>query len=447
MELQRKVDAELRQWMDRAGRQPLLLLGARQVGKTFTVEHFGQAHFRSTVTVNFQTDLARLRPVFERSLDPQAIVDDLSYLTGSRIVPGETLLVFDEVQLCQPALTSLKYFAEQAPECAIIATGSLVGVSVHRETPYTFPVGKVDIIQMYPLDFEEFLWALGKRVQADGIRACVAERRPFVAHDDAVGWARQYMMVGGLPRVVQAFIEASDWAEVRRLQRDLSTMYLADMALYADAQDAVRTRLLWESVPHQLARETNRKFIMTDVRSGARFHQYETSFAWLESAGLLYRHFQCEEPVAPLRPRSGGTFFKAYLFDVGILSAQLGVVPEAFCNSDGYQQISGAFRGGVVENYLKQALVAADLDSQYWSSGNAAEVDFVLVDKTMKVIPMEVKSSDNTRSRSLSSYTARFSPSYSIRLSTKNVATQNGLVSLPLYAVFCLPDVLTSGVG
>ncbi|MCL2653960.1 MAG: DUF4143 domain-containing protein, partial [Propionibacteriaceae bacterium] len=282
------------------------------------------------------------------------------------------------------------------------------------------------------------------RNQADGIRACVAERRPFVAHDDAVTWARQYMMVGGLPRVVQAFAQNSDWEEVRRIQRDLSTMYLADMALYADAQDAIRTRLIWESAPNQLARDTSRKFILSDVRSGARFHQFETSFAWLESAGLLYRHYQSEEPVAPLRPRGGGTFFKAFLFDVGILSAQLGVMPTAFCNRDGYRQISGAFRGGIAENFVKQSLVAAGIESQYWASGNAAEVDFLLVDKTMRVVPMEVNSSDNTRSQSLASYVARFDPARAIRLSTKNIGTEDRLTTLPLYAAFCLADVLAA---
>ena len=445
MELERKVESVLRQWANRPGRQPALLLGARQVGKTFTAQRFGQANFASTVTVNFQTDLARLRPVFERNLDPRAIVEDISYLTGAQIVPNKTLLVFDEIQLCQAALTSLKYFAEQAPEYAIIATGSLVGVSVHRESPYTFPVGKVDIVHMFPLDFEEFLWAIGKRQQADGIRACVADRRPFVAHDDAMAWMRQYMMTGGLPRVVQAFVQAADWEEVRRLQRDLATIYLADMALYADAQDAIRTRLIWQSVPNQLARESSRKFTLADVRSGARFNQYETSFAWLESAGLLHRHYQTEEPVAPLRPRGGGTFFKAFLFDVGVLSAQLGVDPVTFCNSTGYQQISAAFRGGIAENLVKQALVAAGIDSQYWSSGNTAEVDFLLVDRVMKVVPMEVKSSDNTRSRSLTSYRDRFNPLRAIRLSAKNIGDDGSLITLPLYAVFTLADVLAEG--
>jgi len=444
MELERKVEASLRQWMERPGRQPLLLLGARQVGKTFTAEQFGRAHFPSTVTINFQTDLARLRAVFERTLDPPTIIEDLSYLTGRSITPGQTLLVFDEIQLCQAALTSLKYFAEQAPEYGIIATGSLVGLSVHREAPYTFPVGKVDIVRMYPLDVEEFLWAAGKRRQADGIRAGVAGRRGFIAHDEAMVSVRQYMMVGGLPRVVQAFVQTNDWNEVRRIQRDLATMYLADMALYAEAQDAIRTRLIWESVPSQLARETGRKFTLSDVRSGARFHQFETSFAWLEAAGLLYRHYQCEQPVAPLRPRGGGTFFKAFLFDVGILSAQVGVTPEAFCNSAGYQRISSAFRGGIVENYVKQALVTAGIDSQYWSSGNTAEIDFVLVDRAMEVVPMEVKSSDTTRSRSLATYMSRFAPSRGIRLSAKNIGWENRLVTLPLYAAFCLPDVLAS---
>lgn len=446
MEMARKVENELLSWMTRRTRQPLLLLGARQVGKTFTAQRFGRQKFVSTVTLNFQTDLARLQTVFEGRLDPHSIIENIGYLTGTKITPGQTLLIMDEVQLCPAALTSLKYFAEQAPEYAIIATGSQFGVSVDRHDPYTFPVGKVDIVHMFPLDLEEFLWAMDEQVLADGIRASAARRQPFIAHDDAMRLTRQYMTVGGLPRAVEAFTETGSWEEVRRIQRDLASMYVADMALYADPTDAVRTRQIWVSAPYQLARD-NRKFTLASMQSGARFHQFETSFAWLEAAGLIYRHYQTEEPVAPLRPRSDGTFFKTYLFDVGILSAQLGVIPQTFCNESGYMQISSTFRGGIVENYVKQALGATGLESQYWSSGNAAEIDFLLVDPAMRVIPMEVKSGDNTRSRSLDSYRAKFAPAYSIRLSTKNIGDGDDLAALPLYAAFCLPDTLAARIG
>jgi len=270
----------------------------------------------------------------------------------------------------------------------------------------------------------------------------VRRRTGFSAHDEAISAVRQYMMSGGLPRVVSTFAETGDWGEVRRIQRDVALLYAADMALYAQPHEAVRIRSIWNSVPSQLTRVTNRKFILSDMKSGARFHQYETGFAWLDAAGLVHRHFQVEEPVAPLRPRNDGTFFKAYLFDVGILSAQLDVTPRVFCSQAGYAQVSSSFRGGIAENYVKQALVAAGLDSSYWSSGNTAEVDFLLVDATMKVVPMEVKSSDNTRSRSLESYRTRFHPEMSIRLSTQNIGGDTGLTSLPLYAAFCLPQVL-----
>ena len=442
MEFERKIEAELLRWKARPRRQPLLLLGARQVGKTFTAEYFGRTSFTSSVTFNFQNDLARLGPVFDKRLDPDAIIEDLGYLSGTKITPGETLIILDEVQLCPAALTALKYFAEQAPQYPIIATGSLFGISVHREDPYSFPVGKVDIAHMFPLDFEEFLWALGRRPLAEGIKASVSRRSPFVAHDEAMKLVRQYMMTGGLPRVVEALVETSDWSEVRRLQRDLAAMYVADMALYAEPSDAVRIRLVWGSAPAQLARETSRKFVLSGMQAGARFHQFETAFAWLEDAGLLLRHFQTEEPVAPLRPRSDGTFFKAYLFDVGILASQLDVAPPVFCSETGYAQLSGAFRGGIVENYVKQALVAAGLGSQYWASGNTAEVDFLLVDQNMHVVPMEVKSADNTRSRSLSSYRERYHPELAIRLSSKSIGTEGTLLSLPLYAAFCLKDAL-----
>ncbi|MDR0283541.1 MAG: ATP-binding protein [Propionibacteriaceae bacterium] len=445
MDMQRKVEAELAKWRDRARRQPLLLLGARQVGKTFTATRFGRAYFPSLVTANFQTDLKRLAPVFDAGLDPRRILAGLASVTGERIVPGETLLLFDEVQLSPAALTSLKFFAEQLPEQAIIATGSLFGITIHREPQYALPVGKVDIVRMYPLDFEEFLWATGHRVQADGLRTFVDTRRPFPAHDDALRWVRQYMMTGGLPRVVAAWVEARDWSEVRQLQRDLSTLYVGDMALYAGPSAAIRTREVWDSLPRQLTRETSRKFKLADLKPGARFHQYETSFAWLEAAGLIHRHFEAETPAAPLRPRDGGTFFKAYSLDTGLLAAQVDVIPEVFCDDTRYAQIAPAFRGGIAENYVKQALVAAGLDSLYWTSANTAEIDFLLVDELMRVVPLEVKSGDNVRSQSLRVYKERYSPTRSIRLSTKNIGQDGDLTQLPLYAAYCLPEVLRSG--
>ncbi|MDR0783313.1 MAG: ATP-binding protein [Propionibacteriaceae bacterium] len=458
MELRRKIETDLLAWKRRTNRKPLLLLGARQVGKTHSVERFGRAHFNSTVTINFQTDGARLRPIFEADLHPKRIIEDISYLTGSRIVPGQTLLIFDEIQLCNPALTSLKYFQEQASEYPIIATGSLFGVSISREDSYTFPVGKVDLVNMVPMDFEEYLWAVGAQVQAEGVRSIIERVRScaedprassrsdsslgYVAHDEMMRQLRRYMMIGGLPEVVSSFVEQADWGEIRRLQQDLATHYTADMALYASPGDAVRTRAIWSSVPRQLTRDNSTKFKLTDMKSGARFRQYETSFAWLESAGLIHRHFQAEEPVAPLRPREDGTFFKVFLLDVGILSARLGVVPEVFCSTAGAQQISTTFRGGIAENYVKQALVACGVESMYWRSGNTAEVDFLLVDATMGVIPLEVKSGDNVRSSSLNLYNTRYRPTRSVRMSSRNFGFEDGLISLPLYAAFCLPELL-----
>ena len=438
MEIERKVESELLSWKTRSNRQPLLLLGARQVGKSFTAAHFGRTNFTSVIQLDFQTDLARLRPIFEPRIDPPTIISEISLLTGTEIKPEETLLIFDEVQLCPAALTSLKYFAERTPEYPIIATGSLFGVSIPRQFPYTFPVGKVNIVNMYPLDFEEFLGALGKSILTEGIRDSVQRRTRFVAHDDAMKLVRQFMMTGGLPRAVDTFEQTGDWEAVRRVQRQLASLYAADMALYATNSDAVRTRQVWDSVPQQLSREANRKFVLADIQANARYNQFEVPFAWLEDAGLIYRHYQTEQPVAPLRPRTGGTYFKVYLFDTGILSAQLDIPAAMFCSETRYVQLSSAFRGGIVENYVKQALVAAGRKSQYWTSGSTAEIDFLLVDEALNVVPMEVKSGDNTRSRSLDSFIARYDPKRAIRLSSKNFGQEGILTSLPLYSVFCL---------
>jgi predicted AAA+ superfamily ATPase len=437
--MRRKVEDALIRWKQKArGRLPLLLLGARQVGKTYSVERFAQKHFDDFLTINFQTDLERLTRLFEIDLVPQRIVRDLSLLYGRAIDPKKTLLVFDEVQLCQPALSSLKYFAEQAPETFLIATGSLFGIVIHRDERYSFPVGKVEILHMYPLDFEEYLWAQGHGLWAEGIRACFAENRPFPAHREAMGLYREYLMVGGLPAAVNSYLSTRDFNNLREVQRGLATLYTADMAIYLDDTDASRTKAIWRSVPRQLARAHNHKFKFADVKSGARQHQYEAPFTWLENAGLVFRHRQVTSGETPFEPRGGGSFFKAYLLDVGLLSSQMGILPEVFLNPMGYQQIASGFRSALAENYIKQVLEANGLESYYWTSGNTAEIDFLIQDSRMRAVPLEVKSADNVQSKSLKVFREKYAAPLSLRLSSAEFGMAAGIKSVPLYAAYCI---------
>ena len=435
--MRRKITDALVAWRDMAKRRPVLLLGARQVGKTYAAEHFGAAHFASFVTINFQIDLDRLTRVFTTDLDPVRILEELGFLYNTAITP-DTLVIFDEIQLCQPALTSLKYFAERAPRQPIIATGSQFGVTVHREARYSFPVGQIHLLNLYPLDFEEFCWAVDKEHWSEGIRRSYETATAFVAHREAMDLYRRYTMVGGLPAAVEAYASGAGWQAVRTEQRGVAALYTADMGLYLTDSDAGWAKAVWASAPQQLARETNRKFVLADVRSGARRHALEVPFAYLEHAGLIHRHHEATGPVAPLTGRADGTFFKVYLGDVGLLSAQLGLRPDAFLDQSTYRLLSPAFRGALAENYVKQTLEANQVPSFYWRSGNTAEIDFLITDDRMRVVPIEVKSADNLRSRSLSVYRDAFSPPLAVRLSGAEFGLEHGLKSVPLYAAFCL---------
>jgi predicted AAA+ superfamily ATPase len=436
--MKRKLESRLNDWKSKSKRLPLLILGARQVGKTYLVERFAKEQFADYLILNFQTDLERLSRVFEVNLDSKRIVRELGLLYGKNITLENTLLVFDEIQLCQPAITSLKYFAERQPGMPIIATGSLFGIALHRDQRYSFPVGKVEIAHLHPLDFEEYLWAKDRALWANGIRECFAANEPFLAHREASALYREYLMIGGLPAVVADFVATDSFDSARELQRSLSTLYTADMSIYLSDIDASRTRAIWNSIPRQLAREQNNKFKLADVKSGARQKEFEAPFSWLESAGLVFRHWQTIGGMTPFEPRLDGTFYKAYLLDVGLLSSQMGVRPDVFLDHDGYRQISPAFRGALAENYIKQTLEANEVESFYWTSGNRAEIDFIIQDSRMRPVPLDIKSADNVQSKSLKVYQDKYSPELSVRISLAEFGHHKGLKSVPLYAAFCI---------
>ncbi len=430
--MKRKISEQLLQWKDRPGRKPLLICGARQVGKTYSALQFGREAYTNTVYLNFEgnPELAR---IFARNLEPERLIREIAAFSGQSIIPGKTLIIFDEIQASERALTSLKYFCEQTPEYDIIAAGSLLGVALNRET-YSFPVGKIDMITMYPLDFEEFLWAAGEPGMSDLIRESYTKRQEFSLHDKAMDLYRLYLVIGGMPQAVQSYVSMHDFNYVVNAQKTLETAYIADMAKYATPQETTRIMAVWDSLPAQLAKD-NHKFQYKVVKSGARAYQYAAPLSWLQHAGLIHKCTCVTEGRLPLTVYANHDAFKVYMTDTGLLCAKFGIPPHVVLHAP--KEIY-AFRGAMTENYVMQALVANGLTPYYWiPTQGQGEVDFVCQDCQGNIIPIEVKAAEHVRSRSLNDFVKRYDSPYAIRFSGRNFGWENNLFSVPLYAVFC----------
>jgi len=430
--MERKIVKELLAWKNNPQKQPLLLQGARQVGKTYILLSFGKAHYKNVVYFSLE-ESADIRAVFERDLNPERIVKELSAKSGQSILPGDTLLIFDEIQACEQALTSLKYFAEKAPEYHIVAAGSLLGVVVSRKK-FSFPVGKVDMLHLYPMDFEEFLWALNQKRLYDLICESYENFTPLSLHDTAMDWYKTYLVVGGMPRAVSEYAEKQDFDFVVAVQRTLNDSYIADMAKYATPIETTRNKAVWDSIPAQLAKE-NHKFQYKVIKSGARAKDYESAMDWLSAAGMINKCVNITEGNLPLKAYEQPDIFKVYMVDTGLLCSKLDIVANVVINTP--HNFNG-FKGALAENYIMQALVVNGIKPYYWSSQGKAEVDFVFQDRQSNVIPLEAKSADNVRSKSLRSFREIYKPVYSIRVSAKNFGFENNIKSIPLYAIGCL---------
>ncbi|GHV90089.1 ATPase [Spirochaetia bacterium] len=437
MNLNRKILAEFHDWKERKGHKPLLLYGARQVGKTYAVKQFGETRYQDTAYFNIEDD-DRIATVFEHDFDISRLIGELSLLHGRPIKAGETLIIFDEVQSSNRILSSLKYFNENAPQYDIIATGSLLGLSVGTGK-YSFPVGKVDNVRMYPLDFEEFLSALGHDQYAAHIRACFANNEKSFLHEELLRLYRLYLVIGGLPKVVTRYLAEEDLFAAREEQTALDANYVSDMAWYIDALEAGRTLEAWRSLPHQLAKE-NRKFQYRVVKSGGRAYQYESAIFWLKAAGLVYTCCRTSDGTPPYMADNMGTFFKAYSFDTGMLCAKMVRDPSVIVLESPAENpsLSDTFRGALAENYVMQAMSANGIEPFYWASSGIAELDFLFQDSKGNAVPLEVKSGERVRSKSLSEFMKRYKPPCGIRISTRNFGMENDIKSIPLYAVFCL---------
>ncbi|MDR1579348.1 MAG: ATP-binding protein [Synergistaceae bacterium] len=430
--MERKIVKSLLTWKNNPDKLPLLLQGARQVGKTYTLLSFGKCHYKNVAYFSME-ESKEIPAIFERDLNPERIVLELSARSGQTILPGDTLIIFDEIQACEQALTSLKYFAERASQYHVIAAGSLLGVAMKREK-FSFPVGKVDMLHLYPMDFEEFLWAIGRKDLCGLIREAYGGFTPLSLHDTAMDLYKTYLAVGGMPRAVGEYADKRDFDFVAAALKTLNDSYIADMAKYAAPQETARVMAAWASVPAQLAKE-NHKFQYKVIKPGARASDYEVALDWLRAAGMINKCVHVTEGKLPLSVYAQNETFKVYMVDTGLLCSKFDIPPSAVLHTP---HTFDGFKGAMAENYICQALVANGITPYYWTSAGRAEVDFVFQDKSGGIIPLEAKSAENVRSKSLRGYRDIYKPPYVIRVSAKNFGFENGIKSIPLYAMFCL---------
>jgi predicted AAA+ superfamily ATPase len=424
---------KLEKWKNSKDRKPLVIFGARQVGKTWIMREFGAKNYPSVAYISFESDSV-LKNIFERDFNVPRLINDLSIASNVAITP-ETLVIFDEVQECPRAVTSLKYFSEDAPEYQVMAAGSLLGVMSLEGTG--FPVGKVDMLNLYPMSFYEFLDAVDARF------APLLRSLDFKAmasfHDAVVRLLKQYFYVGGMPAAVKKYSDARDFAEVREIQRQVADSYYADFAKHIPAANIARTREIWESVPAQLAKE-NKRFLYSDMKKGSRGRDYEMSLNWLTQTKLIHRLHRVSLPYMPLKGYREAAIFKIYTSDIGLLSAKLGLDPKIYLDDD---KTFTHYKGGLAEQFALQELIAADdtLPVYYWATDkNTAEVEFVL--QFGDVVPVEVKSAQNVKSESLDAYRGKFHPARAVRASLKKFGVKDGLYSVPLYMIGSVKDVI-----
>lgn len=445
--MRRKIDDVLQQWATSDSQQPLLVRGARRVGKTYSIKNFGIEHFgkEHLAYCDFQTNLDRFESIFAGTTDIDRIVSDLSLALNIDIHKQTTLIVFDEVQLSEKALNSLRFFAGSGYK--VIATGSQLGITLHNRT-LPFPSEVIQEV-LHPFDFEEFLWATGDERLARGIRAAFTSQTPFALHDEALEKYRIYTVVGGMPGSINSYLKTQDFEVVREAQSQIDATYTADIALYAPPESVGRTQAVWASIPKQLARESSRKFKYTDVHSGGRERLYRAPLAWLESAELVSLNYQTNNSAAPLIARDGGSFFKVYLLDTGLMFFKYNLAASTILDATMRKALSPVFRGALAENYVKQALTANNIETFYWTpTGRVSqEIEFITQTRLGTIIPIEVKSGNNVTSKSLVAFMEKTTAPLAIRISTKNFGVDNSIFSVPLYAAFCIDEKALREMG
>ena len=430
--MERRRMQELCAWKTSADRKPLLIRGARQVGKTWLMKEFGRQYFENTVYINFDEN-KRFGNIFRDNIQPERILTLLSAETGIRPEPEKTLIIFDEIQESPRALTSLKYFCEEAPEYAIVAAGSFLGIALHPGT--SFPVGKVNTLTLDPLSYPEFLCALGEERFADLLQSGDAEMIGTFK-DLYMERLREYYYVGGMPEAVRTFAEAKDFSRVRQVQRDLLDLYQQDFSKHAETALIPRLNQVWQSVPAQLAKE-NRKFIYGQVREGARAKDFELALQWLQDCGLICKVPCVKKPGLPLAAYAELSVFKVFFLDVGLLGAMSGLPLQAVLEGN---RVFTEFKGALTEQYVFQQLHGSHFgEIFYFAEGNSrCEVDFLLSDGE-RILPLEVKAEENLRAKSLRSYYDKFAPEHCFRTSMSDLREQDWITNIPLYRIGDFP--------
>lgn len=419
---------ELNKWKAKRSKKPLIIRGARQVGKTWLMKEFGKLAFARTVYISFDNN-QRMKALFSSDLDVGRIVTGLELYSGQKIDPSNTLLIFDEIQEVPQALSALKYFNENAPEYQIMCAGSLLGVALHRGT--SFPVGKVEFLDLYPLSFPEFLIAMGNQryvelLQDGDFDMVTTFKQTYIE------MLKYYYYVGGMPEAVLHFTENKDFNEVREIQQHILAAYEQDFSKHAPNETVPRIRMLWSSIPSQLAK-VNKKFIYGLIKEGARAKEYEMAMLWLTDCGLVHKVHRVTAPSIPLKAYEDLKAFKLFLLDVGLLSCMVRLNQSTLLDGN---QLFKEFKGALTEQYVLQQLkTIRGLETYYWTNdrGNA-EIDFV-ADNSSHVIPIEVKAEANLKAKSLKTYHQRFQPKLSIRISMADYKREAWLLNLPLYAV------------
>ena len=413
-------------WKTSSMRKPLVLQGARQVGKTWILKAFGKTHFQSTAYFNFE-EQPELKQLFQKTKNPKRLIENLSLVVGTAIKPQETLIIFDEIQECNEALNALKYFQENAPEYAVACAGSLLGVAMSRG--YSFPVGKVDFQNIYPLNFSEFLSASAPQLSDYLDQYNFSSPIPDVFFNPLTEQLYRYLISGGMPEAATTLIHENDISKTDNVLQGILNAYRLDFSKHTESHQIQKINHIWESLPSQLARE-NKKFVYRAIKPGARAREYEDSIHWLDQAGLIHRVFRNEKPALPLKAYDDLSAFKVYLSDVGLLRRLAGLQANVITEGN---MLYTEFKGALIENYVLQSIIPLfDIVPRYWSSGNKAEVDF-LIQAGSKIIPIEVKSDENVRSKSLHQYNQKYNPELRIRFSLKNFSTDGNLINLPLF--------------
>jgi len=425
--MKRDIELRLHDWKHSDRRKPLILRGARQVGKTWSLKSFGEQHYKQVAYLNFE-EMPIASQLFQADLTPQRIVTEISLLLDINIIPGDTLIILDEIQACSAALNSLKYFFEHANQYHVAAAGSLLGIKLSK--PRSFPVGKVNFLDLFPLSFSEFLQAMGKsklRQYIDNIDRPEPLSTPI--HEQLIGLLKHYTFIGGMPEVVNYYAESKDLRTVRAIQKEVLDAYLLDFAKHAEAHEVMKITTVWKQIHSQLAKE-NKKFIFSAIRKSARGRDYESAIQWLQDAGLIYKVLNLSTAKIPPDAYVRENIFKIYLFDVGLLGALADLPASVLVEDD---RLFTEFKGALIEN-LVATILAPDSGKKlyYWSSQNRAEVDFVIPCE-LNLYPLEVKAGISRKKKSLLVYGEKFRPPQLSRTTLMNSRQDGRIVNIPLY--------------